>query len=162
MNAKATAIWTDAADPFVTCNPCIDSGGTLPYDGATTLPGTSFTLPAQSFRVYLPRGGSDRDPQVYSGEVLPYFLGWSGDQTGWGSSRAYHAGDYLGPKIGTVCMWNLAVGVIPQGWRQIWTGDRFLRGAAAAGTGTFGTTGTDYDYRDVICIERFQRAVRPP
>jgi len=161
--AKAIAGWEDNAypsEPIVRANPCSASGNAAAavlriYDGVDS-------EPEITIQIALPRNGTGRDPNIKSGNYLAYRMSYI-TRTYFDTYGGYQflaAGDYLDDKIGTVKMWAGTVANIPQGWRvysAISAGD-FIRHHAttAGGTGTFGTTGTNYAYRNLIVIERFE------
>ncbi|HOD84591.1 MAG TPA: hypothetical protein PKG77_24495 [Phycisphaerae bacterium] len=93
---KAASAWVNAEGngSYVDVNPCDDKDG-LNADTSETV------------RVYLPRCGSERDPNVPADAVLPYALDASG--------TAVCVGDYLDEKIGSVKAFS---GTLPTvGWQ---------------------------------------------
>ena len=151
---KATADWTEPAyggpDAFVTVHLSADSTGNYVYDGVQL-------EPEITAEVDLPRYGTDKDPNVKLGNIFPYqFASFSRghDQVPWVAAHCY-----LDDKIGTVKMWTGTVSGIPQGWRVYAALDgKYVKGdnSGALGTGTFGTTGTNYSFAEVRFIERFE------
>jgi hypothetical protein len=136
----AQSTWVRAAGhgSYVTCRAASDPIGTLTADATT-------------FRVYLPRSIADKDPNVYTGDILQYVTV---------SGTRYAVGEsYLDERIGSIKY--LAHTDVPNGW-QLCDGagsthnniDLFIRGNGTPGstggsnththtfTGTAGTTGT--------------------
>ncbi|MBN2477301.1 MAG: hypothetical protein JXB62_22030 [Pirellulales bacterium] len=110
-------------------------------------------------RIWLPRYGRHRDPNVEAGDILTY------------SISAFHhrrpttptpwcfvaVGDYLDDPIGTVKLWTKTTGEIPKGWRQVYgSAGRFLRGSDVyGGIGDFANVGTTHSFADCVVIERY-------
>lgn len=93
--AVAQGTWTRASGhgSYVSCRAASDPIGTLTSDATT-------------FDVYLPRSSSDKDPCVYSGDILQYVEV---------SSVKYAVGEsYLSAKIGT--LGELYHNDVPNGW----------------------------------------------
>ena len=115
--AKATDDWTNAAGngSYVDASPCDDGSGTT-VDTAT------------SIKVWLPRNGLQKDPNIREDAIFPVALGPDGEY--------FCTGDYLDEEIGAVKIWHSTT--IPAGW-QLATGfgGRFLVG--------YDATDTDHD-----------------
>jgi hypothetical protein len=155
--AIAKGDWTDGdREPFVQAYPITTPDTTdaftyRVYDGVDL-------EPEIRINIALPRNGTDRDPNVQTDNVIAYHQ--HAHYPDGSSSGFVAAGSYLDDKIGTVKFWAGATVDIPQGWRKyasVTEGD-FIRhhDSTAGGTGTFGTTGSDYAYRNLITIERFE------
>jgi hypothetical protein len=69
---------------------------------------SSSTVVGDAFWVYLPRTGSDRDPNVIAGSNVPFLV----DE----DDVAICQGDYLDAKIGSIQLWCKTAAEIPQGW----------------------------------------------
>ena len=115
--AKATDDWANAAGngSYVDANPCDDGSGTT-VDTAT------------SIKVWLPRNGLQKDPNIRDEAIFPVALGPDGEY--------FCMGDYLDEEIGAFKIWHSTT--IPAGW-QLATGfgGRFLVG--------YDATDTDHD-----------------
>ncbi len=178
--AKANADWVDTNAnhdmPYVICNPVISidsTGGVVtgqfPYDGSATTPDGLGTMPDVEIVVWLPKNGTERDPNIRTGNIIMYRqAGTNLDMPssihkpgqGGNLSSFIIAGGYLDDKIGTIKLWNLTTAAIPQGWR-VWTGfvnNDFLRlnTTTTGGGGNFGAAGAAHGFVEVIPIERFQ------
>jgi len=94
--AKASAIWTNVAGngSYVDCYPCDDASG-------TTVDTT------EAIRVYLPRNGQIKDPNVQADAIIPVA------RQGYGSDYVC-VGDYLDEPIGAWKIWHSTT--IPAGW----------------------------------------------
>jgi len=96
--AKAQDIWQEnSGDPRVSCKVCQRDGS-----GET----------GDAFWIYLPRRrgvSTDFDPDIYSGDVIP----WEIDAEG----TAFCTGEYLHSKIGDL-RWQKAALRIPTGWQE--------------------------------------------
>jgi len=115
--AKALDDWTNAAGnaSYVDCYPCDDKDGT-----------TVNTL--ESIKVWLPRNGQTKDPNIRKDAIIPVRLAEDGNYV--------CVGDYLDEVIGAFKIWHSTT--IPAGW-QLATGfgGRFLVG--------YDATDTDHD-----------------
>lgn len=118
--AKAYGNWTDpgsGAEPYVDCR-LYDYWASQAYDGSLA------HYPEFKLRVFLPRYGQKRDPNVLLDDLVPFRFS---------NVRRYasatvplvnaglailHAGDYLDDAIGTVKMWKNSAASIPRGWRE--------------------------------------------
>ncbi len=139
--------WNDVSTTHVNAHPKDDDFGE--YDGSGNLPEVTVV-------VYLPRNGSWADPAIFDGDE---FRWWAPGHSGyWAPTlHAVPFGDYLDDKVGTVKFWNLTTGALPVHWRQYGNANEFIRIANSAGAGSaFGTTGTDYTSRNLVCVERFK------
>jgi len=161
--AKASSSWTlSGAMPSAIFEFCTgmaaQSFSSTVYDGTDLWPNTSVTI-------HLPvpfdsSGNPARHPNVLAGNILPYAVtGSNGSFLNWRGACFTAMGGYSDDLVGTVKMWIGDVSDIPQGWRVYAALDtKFPLGdnSGALGSGTFGTTGTDYDYAEVRFIERFE------
>ena len=95
-----------------------------------------------------------KTPNVKTGNVLRYQMPPTSRTTPWKWDVMGCGPEYLDDPIGTVKLWTAAEGAIPQGWVRVTADEgKFLQVGASAG-GTFGTTGTDYDWVGYMFIER--------
>ena len=121
--AKALDDWTNAAGngSYVDCYPCDDKDGT-----------TVNTV--SSIKVWLPRNGQTKDPNIRQDAIIPVRLAEDGNYV--------CVGDYLDEPIGAWKIWHSTT--IPAGWQLATAfGGRFLVGydAADADHDTVGETG---------------------
>jgi len=142
--AVATANWTDngSSCDHVTANPCTDCEGA----GAAG-PAITILFPKEP----------NQDPNVETGNVIAYA------ET---SDSKFVALGGQDDKIGTVKLWALASGSIPQGWQPmdgtsnatVGSGINMNSGAAdgggqfVRGSSTAGTTGGSYEHTHAIIV----------
>lgn len=157
--AKATGNWNAATatrPPYVDAHAAV--GYEMPvYDGADPGLGGGWSLrdawPHIDLEIDLPVG-PHQDPNVQTGQWLPYRFCPGIDTDAPLAMPLVGAGSYADDKINTVKMWIGDVGDIPQGWEQTGSAEEYARNYSTSGSGTFGTTGTDYSYRNYIFIIR--------
>ena len=150
---KAYADWVNAgagATDYVYVNPCFNKDGDYCYDGTGG-------FPSILFQVALPHP-AHKSPNVHEDDVFRYTFPSSRDTGELGSVRWIAVGpEYIDDLIGTVKMWKGAVADIPPGWQVYPALDgKFPLGdnSGVLGSGSFGTTGTDYNYAEIRFIER--------
>ena len=143
----------------VAANPTT-SAGDFVYDGSTQ---SGVTFPAMQIDILIPVSANtlnNQEPNLQAGDTIRYRAIYGTTHAGLRGRLEYHAeGNYMDDPIGTVKMWNGAVANIPKGWRAYSALDgKFPLGdnSGALGSGTFGTTGTDYDYAEIRFIERYE------
>ena len=139
-------------DQYVTANPITGDVSDLHvYDGTDL-------LPEIEIEILLSNSDSGRMPNVRMGNNIGYNIGPVFPKMGANAVATFMAvGDYTDDPVGTVKLWNETLARIPQGWRQVSdVSDKFLRAGDSVVSGTFGTTGIDYNYVRYILIERFE------
>lgn len=106
---KATSNWHNGADngSYVDCNPCKDRDG-AEVDTTTTV------------RVYLPRHGSEYDPNVVADSIVPYII----DDPTTDPVEATCIGDYLDGKIEVSLNLIMKSAEVPEGWEVLNAADQ--------------------------------------
>ncbi len=128
------------------------------YPGYMVPATVGFTTPLLDILVTLPMPtglgynarNSFKNPNLVVGDLILYRTGGISAPD---NARAIAVGDCMDDPIGTVKMWLGAY--MPRGWRTYTASSgKFVKGGS--GSGSFGTTGTDYTYASVPFIERYQ------
>lgn len=155
--AKASADWVnDGSCPYVYARPCSYNGAYV-YDGGTY---GGVTFPALNYLIRLPRNGSNRDPNIHTGDIFRYGPGDTCKPTQ-AEDPFVGCGGYLDDKIGSVKFWNGTVANIPSGWSQIGVVTPTLMAACnldtengLGGTITYGTGEDTISYTQYVLIQR--------